>query len=67
MAITAETEALWGVEYSIIMSAWVAGGSKGQKPKPREYPEGTAAEEAKRERVIAQARAHQERRRQSKT
>jgi hypothetical protein len=59
MAVTAETEALWGVEYAVVMSAWLG---KGQRPKPREYPEGTAAQKTKRDRVIAQARAYRARR-----
>ncbi|MDI2032999.1 hypothetical protein PJL15_00083 [Paenarthrobacter nitroguajacolicus] len=66
MAITGEQEALWGVEYAVIMSAWSAGGGKGKKPKPRDYPVGTAAEEAKRARVLSQAKAFQAKRR-SKT
>jgi hypothetical protein len=62
MAVTAETDALWAVEYAVIMSAWGAAGGKGKKPKPREYPNGTAAEKAERDRVIEAARRHRARR-----
>ena len=62
MAVTAETDALWAVEYAVIMSAWGAAGGKGKQPKPREYPVGTVEEEAKRQRVIEAARRHRARR-----
>jgi hypothetical protein len=69
MAITAEEDALWSVEHAIVMAAWATNGRSGKQPKRREYPEGTVAEEQRRQKVIAQARAHKEkmRRRHSET
>jgi hypothetical protein len=62
MAWTAEEDALWSLEHAIVMSAWAAAEGKGKRPEKRPYPEGTAAEAAKRDRVIAQAKAFRARR-----
>jgi hypothetical protein len=57
MAITQETDALRAVEHALSLLIWQNGGKQGKQPEPRPYPEGTAAERAKQNRVVEQARA----------
>jgi hypothetical protein len=56
-AITQETEDLWIVAHLLSGIAWQNAGSKGQPPKPREYPKGVLEQRAEMNRMLSQAEA----------
>lgn len=59
-AVTAETEALWGVHYLQQAQMYQSAGNKGQKPKPPEYPEGYQEKKSDVERIESNAKAWRE-------
>ena len=57
MAVTAEAEATYALEYAMVMIAYHQGGAKGKKPEMREYPEGLRVQEDREASMIQKARA----------
>lgn len=59
-AITAETEALWGVHLLQKYQMHQTAGNKGEAPQPPEYPEGVEADKSETSRLEANAAAWRE-------
>ena len=62
MAVSPEADAVRAVVHSLNLLMWQNAGAKGKQPEPIPYPEGTAAEKAKQDRVIETARRYRARR-----
>lgn len=66
-AVTGETEMLMQVDYTIRHVAWQFSGSKGQEPKPHDYPLSAKAIEQQAEKVTNKAERWKQRHMQRTT
>lgn len=57
MAVTAEEENFWVVHLLLQNQLYQAGGSKGEKPKMRDYPEGLKTAKDRGQRAVRNAEA----------
>ena len=57
MAVTAEQEATYVLEYTLLTIAFFQNGGKGTRPKMRDYPDGQRDQEDREALMIHRARA----------
>ena len=57
MAVTAETEATYVLEYTMLTIAYYQNGGKGKRPEMREYPEAIRNQEEREALMVHRARA----------